>query len=156
MLQCENATHNTPTGVNDKTGPAADALSVNQGPEGCGTGYWKNHIAMWDSTVYDTAQRCAAVFPTAAGYPDVAASTLLEALRFRGGSGLEEKVQLLMRAAVTELLNALHPGVEFPLAIEEITEQRDRSCRSRQAHGHAASRTVQRIEQGRLSPVTVS
>ncbi|HWN20526.1 MAG TPA: hypothetical protein VNP93_01025, partial [Gaiellaceae bacterium] len=40
-------------------------------------------------------------------------STLLQALKFGGGSSITAKKQILLRAAVASLLNASHPGVEF-------------------------------------------
>lgn len=85
-----------------------------QQQQGCGPGYWKNHTDSWAAAGYSPAQSVASVFSQSSAYPDVASASLLEALKFRGGGGVEGGARILLRAAVASLLNAAHPGVDFP------------------------------------------
>ncbi len=78
--------------------------------EGCTPGYWKNHLGSWPPTGYAPNQTLASVF---ANTGTLGSSTLLQALKFGGGSSLTAKKQILLRAAVASLLNAAHPGVAF-------------------------------------------
>ncbi len=81
---------------------------------GCTPGYWKNHTSAWVG--YSPDQTLATVFPgLRANYTDGStldtSATLLEALRFPGGSTDAQAAQILLRAAVAALLNAAHPEV---------------------------------------------
>lgn len=40
--------------------------------------------------------------------------TLLQALNFKGGSGVGGASQILLRASVAALLNAAHPDIDYP------------------------------------------
>lgn len=85
-----------------------------QEAQGCTPGYWKNHTDSWPPTGYSPSQSVASVFSQAAAYPEFGSSSLLEALKFHGGKGVEGAAAILLRAAVAALLNASHPGVDFP------------------------------------------
>ncbi len=82
------------------------------GLEGCTPGYWKNHTDSWPPTGYSPAQSVSSVFAAAGAYTQGSAS-LLDALSFGGGPGVEGGVKILLRAAVAGLLNASHPGVDY-------------------------------------------
>ena len=84
------------------------------GDRGCSHGYWKNHLGSWDPTGYSPEDTVVSVFPSASSLPAIANATLLEALRFGGGSGVEGAARNLMKQAVGTLLNAAHPSVAFP------------------------------------------
>ncbi len=86
----------------------------NIGDEGCTPGYWKNHTDSWPPTGYATGDLVGTVFLSAASYPSLGGQTLLEALSFGGGPGVEGAAEVLLRAAVSSLLNAAHPDVDFP------------------------------------------
>ena len=88
--------------------------TVPPGPDGCSPGYWKNHTESWPPTGYSPGQNVASVFPAASSFPALASSTLLAALSFHGGPGEDGAAQSLLRAAVAALLNAAHPGVDYP------------------------------------------
>jgi len=94
------------------------------GDEGCTPGYWKNHTDSWPPTGYSTDQLVQVVFTQAAAYPTQGTATLLAALDFGGGPGVEGGVQILLRAAVAAVLNASHPGVSYlfseALVISEV------------------------------------
>jgi len=82
--------------------------------QGCTPGYWKNHTDSWPATGYSPSQSVQSVFASAAGYPGIGSASLIEALDFKGGSGVDGAAHNLLRAAVAGLLDASHPGVEYP------------------------------------------
>ena len=47
-------------------------------------------------------------------------STLMQALAFRGGPMIEGAKQILLRQAVAAVLNAAHPGVDYPLSTAQV------------------------------------
>jgi hypothetical protein len=83
------------------------------GDEGCTPGYWKNHLSSWGATGFSPGQTVETVFdvPNAFGLDNV---TLLQALSLSGGPGVLGGARLLLHHAVAALLNASHPGVEYP------------------------------------------
>ena len=93
--------------------PAAPLVeATNIGNEGCTPGYWKNHTSNWED--YSPTQTLDDLF----NFPDTLASfrddTLLQALSYPGGSGLEGGARILLRAAVAAFLNAAHEGLGYP------------------------------------------
>ncbi len=92
-------------------GFGAPAQAKNIGNEGCTPGYWKNHTDNW--------QEAAPTDLLASKYSSVADSsiadvTMLEALRLKGGSGVEGAERILARAATAAWLNSAHEGVGYP------------------------------------------
>jgi hypothetical protein len=87
------------------------------GGQGCTPGYWKNHIESWQG--YTPSQALSPVF-SPAGLGTLASDTLLTALKYGGGSTLEAKKRILLRAAVASVLNAAHSGVAFGSTPAEI------------------------------------
>lgn len=77
---------------------------------GCTPGFWKNHPGNWVG--YSPNQTIGSVFNAACAAP-YAGSTLMQALNFGGGSGINGAKQILLRAAVAALLNAAHPNVGY-------------------------------------------
>jgi hypothetical protein len=83
---------------------------------GCTPGFWKVpvHWGHWGPTGYlPTDLVGATFFPSNFG-----ASTLVEALDFGGGPGVNGAQMILLRAAVASLLNFAHPDVNF--GIEDL------------------------------------
>lgn len=93
-----------------------------QEEQGCTPGYWKNHTGAWEG--YLSSDKVGDVFDIPSCLDDCsidfANSSLLDALRFRGGSGACGKAQILLRAAVAALLNAAHSGVDYPRSEGDI------------------------------------
>jgi hypothetical protein len=96
------------------------------GFEGCTPGYWKNHTGLtppwvdsWAATAYSPGQTVGSVFNPGASSP-YNDNTLLEALNFGGGPGVNGGKQILLRAAVAALLNAAHPDVNYPMTEAEV------------------------------------
>lgn len=83
-----------------------------QGNEGCTPGYWKNHPEAWP-TEYSPTDHVGDVWDVAR-FPSLADDTLLEALGYKGGPGLEDMARILLRQAVAALLNVKHDGVDYP------------------------------------------
>jgi hypothetical protein len=94
-------THTASADVTLYTGPCA---------QGCTPGYWKNHPDSWQS--YAPTDTVASVFPAAGAY-GLGDATLRDALAFRGGPGGTGAAEILLRAAVSALLNASHSGVSY-------------------------------------------
>jgi hypothetical protein len=89
------------------------------GREGCGTGYWKNNTDSWISTFYSPSQTVESVFdvPDAFGLDNI---TLLQALQSDGGPGQVGAAKILLRAAMTALLNARHNEVDYTITRVQI------------------------------------
>jgi len=93
------------------------------GDEGCTPGYWKNHTDSWPPTGYSPGQSLPSVFAQSAAYPELASASLLDALDFGGGGGVDGAARILMRAAVAALLDASHPGVDYPRTPVQVISQ---------------------------------
>lgn len=90
------------------------------GNQGCTPGYWKNHTDSWPPTGYSPNQAVLTMFSEAWRYPTQGHSTLLQALGFGGGQGVEGAAEILLRAAVAAVLNASHPGVAYPRVAGDV------------------------------------
>lgn len=120
FIACENATSPTAPESSKMTSASIASGSFLVGRpvatppvpsgKGCAPGYWKNHTDSWRPTGYLPDQSIESVFSEARAYAAGSAS-LMKALSFRGGSGVEGAARILLRAAVASVLNASHPGV---------------------------------------------
>ena len=101
----------------------APASAVDVGANGCTPGYWKNHTDSWQE--YEPAQLLGGDLRPGAGmayfafdadpaYTPYKTVTFAQALRLKGGPGLDGATQILMRATVAAFLNAAH---EFDPAV---------------------------------------
>ena len=90
--------------------------------EGCTPGFWKNSIGSWPPTGYSPNQTVASVFTLPNGViSQLGSDTLLTALSYQGGNDLKGAAQILLRAAVSAVLNAAHPDVkDYPLSAQEV------------------------------------
>lgn len=75
------------------------------------------HQADWNKTKYTTSTTLAQAGFTCAPRPN---DTMLQALRYKGGSTLNDKKNLLIKQAVAALLDASHPDVNYPLTETDI------------------------------------
>ena len=116
---------------NDKLGCVLVYENVMEetGAEGCTPGAWKNRllrIGAWGPTGYTPGQSVASVFASAAGVDsegtDLGSVSLLEALSLQGGDSFGEKVEILLRAATAAVLNAAHPGVDYPMTESAVID----------------------------------
>jgi hypothetical protein len=97
------------------------------GSEGCTPGYWKNHLSAWDDagqqSPYSPSQTVESVWDEASRFPNLADDTLLEALNYGGGPGLEGMARILLRQAVAALLNANVDSVDYPYWQNSVINQ---------------------------------
>jgi len=101
-----------------------DACDTPTGNEGCTPGYWKNHLGAWAATGYATGQTLESVFnvPDSLAIDNV---SLLQALSSGGGG-----VTALMRHAVSAILSAAHPSVDYPQTVAAIISAVDAALAS--------------------------
>jgi hypothetical protein len=113
---------NTPTAT-PTTPPTATPTPTPPVFGGCTPGFWKveQHHDSWQ--VYSPNQLVSSVFtvPATSGIP--ANTTLVGALNFGGGPGVEGASQILLRAAVASLLNSTSSGVDFNLTTQQVIDQ---------------------------------
>jgi hypothetical protein len=92
---------------------AVDCIQVQHlATEGCSHGYWKNHLAAWGPTGFHPTDDFDTIFGVNVFNPN---RTLLQALQ-AGGGGINN----LGRQGVAALLDAAHPGVNFPLSVSQV------------------------------------
>jgi hypothetical protein len=119
--------------------PPTPTYNPNATAEGLTLGYWKNHTQSWptyylaytdntNTTVapvkITTDTTLGSVFPTVD--PTYANVTLLDALNFKGGTGVLGGERILLKQAVASLLNAAsNGGTQSPLAINFPIEEWD-------------------------------
>jgi hypothetical protein len=82
-------------------------------------GFWKNHLSAWVG--YSPSAPVSSVFSGA--NPNQAGKTLLQALQFGGGPGVDGAEQILLRAAVSALLNSTSSLVNYPLTTAQVISQ---------------------------------
>jgi hypothetical protein len=99
-------------------GVSTAMLNCSAGNQGCTPGYWKNHTDAWVG--YTPTTLVSAVFSNAGPY---AGDTLLQALHLKGGPGVDGAEQILLRAAVSALLNST--SVNYPLTTAEVINMTD-------------------------------
>ncbi len=90
------------------------------GGEGCTPGAWKNRllrIGAWGKTAYSPGDYVNDVFNAPSAFDG---TTLLGALKLRGGNSFDEKVEILLRAGTAALLNASHPDVSYDLSPAQV------------------------------------
>ena len=87
------------------------------GREGRTPGFWKNHLSSWVGLSPNQTLESVFNVPDSLGLDS---KTLIQALNFGGGSGVQGAAQNLFRHAVAALLNAKHPNIDYPLTSSTI------------------------------------
>ena len=87
----------------------APASANNIGHDGCTPGYWKNHTDNWEETTPSTS--VGKLYHVSAALDGV---TVEDALRLKGGPGVDGAERILVRAATAAWLNTAHEGVGYP------------------------------------------
>jgi len=90
--------------------------------QGCTPGFWKNHPEVWPMSTNLVLGNLTGLSSESApsDLVSLADDTLLEALKYRGGRGVEGAARILLRAAVAAGLNAAHPDVDYPLGQGDV------------------------------------
>ncbi len=120
-----NATLPPEFGLPNVINRSASASCSVPGAEGCTPGFWKNSPACW-CDAYEPSDLLSSVFtiPCGATYGTGTAclgnQTLMQALAFPGGSTIKAKAQILLRAAVSALLNSCNNNVDYALSTDAI------------------------------------
>ena len=89
-------------------------------PGGCTPGYWKNHQDAWIPTGINPSDEVGDWFIVT--YPDLANTSLLDALSFKKGRNLEGAARILLRTSVAALLNDAHPDIDRLERLEDFAE----------------------------------
>lgn len=84
--------------------------------EGLSPGFWKNHQDIWVG--YSPDQLVGDMFNVP--FSDLMDDTLLDALKYGGGSGILGATKNLLRHAVAALLNEAHPGIHYAISNDII------------------------------------
>jgi uncharacterized repeat protein (TIGR01451 family) len=106
---------------------ATASATVNFSWYGRTPGYWKNHPESWPET-YTAGLSVASIFFPTGDVPSFLSSSgtilnlnkiggndsLLDALRYKGGTDIKGAAQILLRAAVAALLNEKYYGAGYP------------------------------------------
>lgn len=110
----------TPTPTNTPTNTPT-ATPTPQVFGGCTPGFWKveQHHDSWQG--FTTSQTIGSVFDVPGTTFD--SVTLLAALEFGGGPGIDGATQILLRAAVAALLNSASSGVDYTLTTAQVISQ---------------------------------
>ena len=117
-----NPLENCVTVTADPLGPLTNPLRDEDcaqveivGEEGCTPGFWKNHPDCWEC--FSPDDLVGEVFDVPMELADLADDTLMDALRYHGGKGIEGAARNLLRQAVAALLNACDPDVNYPMSV---------------------------------------
>jgi hypothetical protein len=98
-------------------------IPVVLGEQGCSHGFWKNRgvrIGAWGAAGFTTGTSLA---DAGFGPSDYGSTSMLDALKFDGGSGVLGAQRILLRNAVAALLNASSPDVDYPLTAAQVVAQ---------------------------------
>ncbi len=90
------------------------------GDEGCTPGFWKNHTEQWLENA--PGDLVGTVFDEANFYP-YGSNTLLEALSFHGGRGVNGAARILLRAGVAAWLNTTHDDIWFWTSDQDVLDK---------------------------------
>jgi len=102
------------------TRTASDCCQI-VGDEGCTPGYWKNHPECWEC--FDPETPLCDVFMVPGDLAnEFCDDTLMEAMNYGGGGGLEGMARNLFRHATAALQNACDQHVAYPLSVEGVIE----------------------------------
>jgi hypothetical protein len=98
----------------------------------CADGFWAGHLDAWKGGVRPD-QLLRNTFTASAGYESLGGTTLQAALRLvgNGGPDLTGAARTLVREAAAALLNAVHPGLEYPLTRTQVITEVDTALRLR-------------------------
>ena len=93
-------------------------------PGGLTPGFWKNHKDAWVG--FNPSEPLDVHFDDLP--EDIESKNLSDALRFKGGKGVEGAARILLRAAVAGILNYEYlgtdnPEFEYPMTLNEIVSQ---------------------------------
>ena len=119
------------TVVDEVTETAICCFTCEEDGEGCTPGYWKNSTGCWCST-YAPEQLVSSVFGELLFAPYLtqddkkstfSTDSLMDALKYGGGRGLEGATRNMLRHATAALLNACNDEVYFGYSPQAVIDQ---------------------------------
>jgi hypothetical protein len=142
----------TPTSYDFESPPHSGAsysfTFVNTPTQGCTPGYWKvdQHWDSWPAP-WSPSGPLSAMFSGVTNPPYatsevtfpggtsvlMGSATQVQALNFQGGDSVQEKAEILLRAAVAAVLNADSPGVNFPWTSAQVISEVNAALASQDA-----------------------
>ncbi|MFZ1947496.1 MAG: FlgD immunoglobulin-like domain containing protein, partial [bacterium] len=102
---------------NELVKSARDCCQV-AGLQGCTPGFWKNHPACW--ACFDPDDLVGDVFNVPGALSALAGDDLMDALNYGGGKGTIGAARNLLRHAVSALLNACNPNLDYPMSVDGV------------------------------------
>jgi uncharacterized repeat protein (TIGR01451 family) len=128
-----NTTNIATTNGTDQTGAKVTAQATATvtvpptGNQGCTPGFWKENAlkhtaSQWPAPYTPNETLADAGFKNAT-VVNLSTTTLLDALQFQGGSGVGGAEQILLRSAVSALLNSASTGVNYPLTTSQVLSE---------------------------------
>jgi hypothetical protein len=90
-----------------------DFVNAPRGGSGLSHGYWKNHLGAWEEYTSNQTLGSAFLGVNWAGLGINANTSLLDALKFGGGSGVSGAARNLLKQAVGALLNATSSNINY-------------------------------------------
>ena len=104
------------------------ALADKPTGDGCKSVFWKKHSECWECFSQDDLVGW--VFLVPPELHELADDTLMDALKYKGGSGYEGAARLLLKQAVAAVLNACHSDVDYPMSVGEVISNVDNALRT--------------------------
>jgi uncharacterized repeat protein (TIGR01451 family) len=108
----------------DNTGmaDASACCPIEGGDHGCTPGFWKTHPDCWCED-YETGDMLGSIFTVPSELSGMADDSLMKALKYGGGPGVEGAASNLFRSAVSALLNACNDNVNYPMSVSSVISE---------------------------------
>jgi hypothetical protein len=100
-------------------------------PSGCADTFWGGSLGAWGPAALKPAERVVDVFSEAKSYGAAGTAVLRTAIRFQSSGDLLGAARGLVRVGIAALLNAGHPGIEYPLTRTQVITGVDTALRTR-------------------------
>jgi hypothetical protein len=101
-------------------------------PSGCADTFWSSSLGLWGPTGMKPTERVADVFSEAKAYGSTGNAPLRTAIRFQSSGDLLGAARGLVRVGIAALLNAGHPGIEYPFTRTQVITRVDTALRSQE------------------------
>ncbi len=102
-----------------------NAGSAGKCKEGCSAGFWGGHTGEWEGHTTGDMLSSDFTIPSCLNTCSFESKTLLNALKFKGGSTICGAAQILLRQGVAALLNASHSGILYNLTDSDVMNDVD-------------------------------
>lgn len=100
-------------------------------PSGCADTFWGASLGAWGPAGTKPTERVVDVFSEARAYGAAGTAPLRTAIRFQSSGDLLGAARGLIRMGIAALLNAGHPGIEYPLTRTQVITGVDTALQSK-------------------------